>query len=153
MHFAPAEFVDYARLFPAAPRLQWKAAAVQIAAAPAWTLWRNGSPALLCGLWPLEPGWLEAWLLVPPAARPSPAALRFLLDRARTVFPEAAIVARIEDGHAAGERMALLAGFLPTPAFLEGTRKRTWLRGAWVRGAWFDKLTMREPGGSGEPET
>lgn len=129
MEFRAAALADYAALFPNRGQRFWRLAAVQILSGPAWTLWRAGRPALLCGLWPYCPGVLEAWLMMPGGAgKPTIAALRYLLMRGATVFPDKIIIARIDDGNAAGRKMAELAGFIPLDELLAGTRKRTWLR-------------------------
>lgn len=127
MEFRAADLVDYARLFPDQPRRTWKAARVQILSGPAWTLWRDDAPQLICGLYPWHAGILEAWLMI-PERRPAMPALRFLLMQALTVMPERTIIARIDDRQKSGKRMALLAGFVPTDDFLPGTRIRTWSR-------------------------
>lgn len=128
MEFLAAELADYTALFPLAGAKQWKGARVQILGAPAWTLWRGDRRQLICGLWPLHGGILEAWLMVPDENRPGLPALRFLLDRTREVMPERTIVTRIADDNMAGQRMALLAGFWPVEEHLPGTSIRTWSR-------------------------
>lgn len=132
MRFTPASMSDYAALFPLAPRRQAMVAAAQLAGGLAWVLRDGDRPLLLCGLWPLAPRVLEAWLMIPPAARPSRAALRFLLDRTREVLPDSAIVARIDDENRAGHRLALLAGFEPTEEHWPTPTFRTWVRPAWI---------------------
>jgi hypothetical protein len=128
MEFRAATLADYATLFPARGRRMWRVAAVQILSGPAWTLWRAGRPRLLCGLHPLHPGVLEAWLMLPIGARPGLATLRHLLERAGTVFPDHLVVARIDDRNPAGQRLARIAGFVPLDEFLGDTTIRTWLR-------------------------
>lgn len=128
MTFLPATLSDYAALFPGRPRRFFRIAAVQILAGPAWTLWREGRPVLVCGLWPLHPGILEAWLMMP--APPPLAVLRELVRRTERVFPEQVVIARVDDANVAGQRLAVLAGFLPIDEWLAGTRKRTWVRQA-----------------------
>ena len=128
MEFRPASLADYAAMFPHAGRRMWKAARVQILAGPAWTLWRGGERQLICGLFPLHSGILEAWLMLPDGRRPALATLRFLLDRAATVMPERTIITRIRDDNAAGQRLAILSGFWPVEEHLNGTIIRTWSR-------------------------
>lgn len=135
MRFTPASMTDYAELFPLAPRRQAMVAAAQLAGGLAWTLRDGDRPLLLCGLWPLAPMVLEAWLMIPPATRPSRSALRFLVDRTREVLPDSAIVARIDDDNRAGHRLALLAGFEPTDDHWPTPTHRTWVRPAWLKGA------------------
>ncbi|MEO9613625.1 MAG: hypothetical protein ABJG86_11130 [Nitratireductor sp.] len=132
MEFRAADLLHYAALFPAAVagERQWKAARVQILSGPAWTLFEAGRPVLLCGLYPLHSGILEAWLMMPPHRRPGAAALRFLLESAATGLPERIVIARIDDANPAGRRLARLAGFVPVDEFLPGTAIRTWVRPA-----------------------
>ena len=124
--WAPASLADYAALFPGRGRRFWRAAAVQILSGPAWTLWRGGKPVLVCGLYPLHSGILEAWLMMPRP--PSLAELRELVRRAEAVLPERIVIARVDDANVAGQRLAVMAGFLPIDEWLAGTRKRTWVR-------------------------
>ena len=126
--FQPADLVDYVSMFPDAGGRLWRAARVQILAGPAWTLWRDGSRLAICGLFPLHSGILEAWLMIPRGARPTLSTLRFLLDRAATVMPEQIIITRVDDDNRAGQRLALLAGFVPIDEWLRYTRVRTWVR-------------------------
>lgn len=129
MEFRPAQLVDYAALFPDQPRRTWKAARVQLLSGPAWTLWHEGEPQLICGLYPLHSGILEAWLMM-PRRKPGPALLHHLLIRALTIMPERTVIARIDDRHAPGKRLAVMAGFVPIAEFLPETRIRTWVRPA-----------------------
>ena len=129
MEFRAASLADYAALFPQRSQRFWRMAAVQILSGPAWTLWRDGDRIMICGLWPYCPGVLELWLMIPRGDRkPSLAALRYLLMRGATCFPDKIIIARIDDGNRAGQRLAELAGFTPLEEWLPGTRVRTWLR-------------------------
>lgn len=129
MEFRPAALCDYTTLFPAAPAVLWKGAAVQILGGPAWTLWAKGAPLLICGLWPFAPAVLEAWLMTPPnAPRPGLAVLRYLTRRAGAAFPDHILITRVDDANMAGRKLAILAGFEPLDEFLAGTSIRTWLR-------------------------
>lgn len=128
MHFAPASLVDYAAMFPTASKRMWKVARVQILGGPAWTLWQKDKRQAICGLFPFHSGILEAWLMLPDSDKPGLAALRFLLDQTAEVMPERTIIARVDDDNVAGQRLALLAGFVPVDEFLPGTRIRTWSR-------------------------
>lgn len=131
MHFAPASLVDYAAMFPGAGMRQWKAARVQILGGPAWTLWRGEERQALCGLYPFHSGILEAWLML--ASRPKLAVLRFLLDNAAAVLPDRTVICRIREDNRAGQRMALLSGFVPADDFLDAARTiRTWSRTATI---------------------
>lgn len=128
MHFAPASLVDYAALFPHVGNRMWKAARVQILAGPAWTLWRDGERQAVCGLYPLRPGALEAWLMLTETGKPSLSTLRFLLNQTAAAFPDMTIICRVSDANRAGQRLASLAGFEPTAEMLGDTDRRTWLR-------------------------
>jgi hypothetical protein len=127
MHFAPASLTDYTAMFPAAGQRQWKAARVQILGGLAWVLWRGEERLALCGLYPFHSGIFEAWLMM--TGRPSLSALRFLLDRTAMVMPDRTIICRIRDDNRAGQRMALLSGFVPVDDFLDAAKTiRTWSR-------------------------
>lgn len=128
MEFRPATLSDFARLCPAVPRRIWKGAAVQITAAPSWTLWHDGAPLLIGSLVPFHSGIFEACLMVPPGAKLSLAALRYTMMRVATVMPDSTIIARIDDDNSAGQRLARLIGFVPIDEHLAGTAIRTWVR-------------------------
>lgn len=128
MEFRAATLADYTALYPQLGRRTWRCAAVQITAGPAWTLWHEGRAVAVCGLYPLHSGILEAWFML--ARRVPPVALRHLLDRTATILPDRIIIARVDDGNRAGQRLALLSGFVPVDEWLEGTRIRTWVRPA-----------------------
>lgn len=134
MEWRAASLADYAALFPRhRSRRFFAAAATQIQGGPAWTLWRDGAPLLMTGLHPFAAGVLELWLMLPAkggAARITAAVLREMLIRGATTFPERAVIARIDDGNPAGQRMARLAGFCPLDEHLAGTALRTWVRPA-----------------------
>lgn len=132
MHFEPATLVDYTAMFPHAGFRMWKAARVQILSGPSWTLWRDGERQAICGLYPFHSGILEAWLMLSEHKRPGLATLRFLLDQAAGVVPDRTIICRIDDDNLAGQRLALLAGFVPVEDFLAGTPIRSWSRPAIV---------------------
>lgn len=128
MEFRPATLADYVALFPRRPRRSWKVACVQLQSGPAWTLWREQRPRLICGLYPGADGVLEAWLMMPVEIGLERATLRFLVNSTLSVFPDRPIIARIDDANRAGQRLAALAGFMPGNEFLPGTSKRTWIR-------------------------
>jgi len=130
MQFRAAELADYAAMFPHAGNRMWKAARVQILGGPAWTLWRQGERQAICGLYPVEFGRLEAWLMLREDKRPALATLRYLLDRSATILPDREVICRIDDDNPAGHRLALLAGFLPLDEHLGRSRIRTWSRRA-----------------------
>lgn len=129
MLFRPASHADYAALFPGRPRRSWRFAAVQIAAGAAWCLVDGDARVLLCGLFP-DGDRLEAWLMMPADRPPGRAALRRLVRETEAVLPDRTIVVRINDRHVPGQRLAVMAGFVPTREFLGETRIRTWVRQA-----------------------
>lgn len=126
MEFRAASHADYAALYPHRPRRAWRFAALQISAGSAWTLWQGGRPVAICGLFPLHSGIFEAWLML---ARQIPAgAIRTILKRTAAIMPDTIIIARVDEENTAGQRLALMAGFVPVDEFLAGTQKRTWVR-------------------------
>jgi len=127
MEFRGATLPDYAALYPGRPRRAWRFAALQILSGSAWTLVDDaGKPLALCGLYLLQPGILEAWLMLGPCVPMS--GVRRILARAAEILPEHIIVARVDESNRAGKRLALLAGFVPIDEMLEG--RRTWVRPA-----------------------
>jgi hypothetical protein len=126
--FRPATFADLSAIGQSMTRPIWRLAQAQMMGGLAWTLWEGERRALIAGLHPFAFDVFEAWLLIAPGARPGRTALARLLMRARSVLPDNILIARVDDGNDAGQRMALLAGFLPLDEHLPGTKLRTWIR-------------------------
>jgi hypothetical protein len=127
MAFRPARIDDMARMEPVlAPRRAMRIAA-QIADHPAWALERDGMVVAVCGVAPFDGDVLECWLWARRGALTAPCLLRILRQTAMQ-FPDMALLARIRIGNAAGERMALLAGFFPAETGIAHLNMRDWIR-------------------------
>jgi hypothetical protein len=124
----PATFADLAAIGDGMTRPIWRLAQAQMMGGLAWTLWEGDRPTLIAGLHPFSGNVFEAWLMLAPGTLPGRAALARLLRRTRVVLPDQILIARVDDGNHAGQRMALMAGFLPFEEHLPGTTLRTWIR-------------------------
>lgn len=126
IEFRPATLADLAAVDPPATRRTFARLAGQIARFPAWALFEDSEPVAVLGLQPLGDE-AECWLAV-GARKPRLATLRALLMKLALVLPDKALLARVREDNAAGQRMMRLTGFEKTgQTFRDGT-VRTWRR-------------------------
>jgi len=129
--FRPSVLPDIKAVMGSAiPAGTWRVLCAQICGWPAWTILVDGQPWALCGMAPS--GTLRnVWLAVPSGLSRRPyfrAAMRELLIKVATIEPEASLLAHIHDRNSEGQRMARLAGFMPTDDMMPDGQTRAWVR-------------------------
>lgn len=128
--FRPATLADLGTIRPVLPARFGRMVASQILAFPCWCVTVNGEAMALAGLAPAGED-TEAWFSVRDGAARLPGhvpMLRELFIRVAVLAETRPLIVRIDDGNAAGKRMARLIGFRPTGEMLTNTI-RTWRSG------------------------